>query len=124
MPWEIIKKDPSSWKVPPNVACYQKTCAEFSWDSIRRELEGLPGGRGLNIAHEAVDRHANGARRNQLALRWLRREGKAVDFTYADLQDKTNRFANVLSQLGSEGDAIFALAGRIPEPYIAALGAR
>ena len=28
-----------------------------SWAAARRQLDGLPGGRGLNIAHEAVDRH-------------------------------------------------------------------
>jgi hypothetical protein len=27
-------------------------------EAVRKELDGLPGGRGLNIAHEAVDRHA------------------------------------------------------------------
>ncbi|MBZ5611263.1 MAG: acetate--CoA ligase [Acidobacteriia bacterium] len=123
MSWEPIKKDPSAWTVPPNLACYEKTCAGFSWEAIRRELDGLPGGRGLNIAHEAVDRHANGALRNQLALRWISREGQTEDFTYADLKEKTNRFANLLGQLGiGKGDAVFALAGRIPELYITALG--
>jgi len=122
MPWAAIKKDVNTWRVAPNLACYEKTCTEFSWDSIRRELEGLPGG-GLNIAHEAIDRHANGARRDQLALRWLSRDGKTKDFTYGDLQDRTNRFANVLRKLGiGKGDAVFALAGRIPELYITALG--
>jgi acetyl-CoA synthetase len=43
--------------------------------------------------------------------------------TYGDLKDQTNRFANVLGHLSVEkGDRIFALAGRIPELYIAALG--
>src|SRR5579864_6059390 len=124
MSWEPIKKDLSSWTVPPHLLCYQKTCAEFSWEAIRRELDGLPGARGLNIAHEAVDRHANGALHDQVAIRWLPREGKIVDFTYGDLKEKTNRFANLLRQLGiGKGDAVFALAGRIPELYIAALGA-
>ena len=36
-----------------------------------RRLDGLPGGRGLNIAHEAVDRHAAGPRADHVALRWL-----------------------------------------------------
>jgi acyl-coenzyme A synthetase/AMP-(fatty) acid ligase len=74
--------------------------------------------------HEAVDRHANGALRNHLALRWISREGQIEDFTYGDLKEKSNRFANLLRQLGiGKGDAVFALAGRIPELYIAALGA-
>ncbi len=124
MPWEPIHKDPRSWKVPPNLSCYEKRCAEFSWEAIRRELDGLPDGRGLNIAHEAVDRHANGSLRDHLALRWLRSDGRIEDFTYCDLKEKTNRFANLLRQLDvGKGDAVFALAGRIPEIYIAALGA-
>jgi len=124
MPWEPIKKDTSSWSVPPNLSCYEKTCAEFSWKAIRQELDGLPGDRGLNIAHEAVDRHANGALRDQLALRWISRDGKAADFTYGDMKERTNRFANLLGRLGvGKGDAVFALAGRIPELYISALGA-
>ena len=124
MSWEPIKKDPSTWKVPPNLACYEKSCAAFSWETIRRELEGLPGNGGLNIAHEAVDRHACSVRRNQLALRWLSRSGRILDITYGDLQDRTNRFANLLRQLGvGQEDAVFALAGRIPELYITALGA-
>jgi len=52
---------------------------------VRGELAGLPGGRGLNIAHEAVDRHANGPRRDHLALRWLGKDGAVRDFTYVDL---------------------------------------
>ena len=40
------------------------------------------------------------------------------------LQRLSNRFANVLRGLGiGKGDRVFALAGRIPELYIAALGA-
>ena len=49
-----------------------------------RALDGLPGGRGLNIAHEAVDRHAPGrgrARRAPLA----RQARRGRDFTYASL---------------------------------------
>jgi acetyl-CoA synthetase len=45
----------------------------------------LPDGNGLNIAHEAVDRHANSSRRDDLAMRWLGRDGSVGDFTYGDL---------------------------------------
>jgi acetyl-CoA synthetase len=123
MPWEPILKSSQTWSVPPHFQDYDQTCAAFSWEAVRRELAGLPGGRGLNIAHEAVDRHANGARRNHLALRWLGKDGSVRDFTYGDLQEQSNRFANVLASLGvGKGDRVFALAGRIPALYIAALG--
>src|SRR3990172_2763734 len=119
-----LEKTPASFSALPNLLDYEKTCREFSWASVRRELQGLPRGRGFNIAHEAVDRHANGARRNHLAIRWLGKDGRVQDFTYADLQRETNRFANVLGELGvGKGERVFALAGRVPELYIAALGA-
>ena len=49
--------------------------------------------------------------------------GSVRDLTYAELAAETSRFAGVLRSLGvGAGDLVFALAGRIPELYIAALG--
>ncbi len=119
----VIEKPRAAWRVAPNLADYERDRRAFSWDGARRELSGLPGGRGLNIAHEAVDRHAAGPRANHLAIRWLGRGGAVRDFTYADLRGLTNRFANVLRSLGvGEGETVFALAGRVPELYVAAMG--
>jgi acetyl-CoA synthetase len=109
--------------VPPNLEDYDRARAAFSWAAVRRELRGLPGARGLNIAHEAVDRHAIGGARDRLAIRWLGRSGATDDLTYARLAAETSRFANVLARLGvAKGDRVYALAGRIPELYVAALG--
>jgi acetyl-CoA synthetase len=124
MTWEPIIKTPASSRVVPNLADYAQARGTFSWEAARAELDGLPGNRGLNIAHEAVDRHANGPRRDKVALRWLGKEGQVRDITYGDLRQLTNRFANVLDRLGVEaGDRVYALATRIPELYVAALGA-
>ncbi len=102
---------------------YHAMRAGFSWEAARLQLDGLPGGRGINIAHEAVDRHAAGPRVNQLAIRWIARDGQVQDFTYSDLRGLSNRFANVLAGLGvGRGDRVFALAGRIPALYVTALG--
>src|SRR5512143_1645843 len=115
MPWEPIPKSWPDGAVPPNLRDYAQARAEFSWDAARRELDGLPGGQGLNIAHEAVDRHANGLRRDHLAIRWLGKDGAVRDFTYGDLKEQSNRFANVLRYLGvDKGERVFVLAGRIP----------
>ena len=123
MDWPPIKKSPSSWRLQPNLVDYQQICADFSWDKVRQELDGLPDGRGLNIAHEAVDRHAAGAGHSQVALRWLGKDGQVKDFTYGDLKAQSNRFANVLKTLGvGKGERVFSLSGRIPELYFAALG--
>jgi acetyl-CoA synthetase len=115
-------KRPRTGEAAPNLRDYDRARAEFSWDEARGRLQGLPGGSGLNIAHEAVDRQAalDGRR---LALRWLGRTGARRDFTYADLRGATNRFANVLQRLGvGAGDVVATLAGRIPGLYVAALG--
>ncbi len=110
-------------RIAPNLADYERAHASFSWDEARKLLDGLPGGKGLNIAHEAVDRHAAGPRAAHIALRWLGKEGARREFTYADLRDLSNRFANVLKALGvGKGDRVFVLCGRIPELYVAVLG--
>lgn len=85
-------------------------------------LAGLPGG-GLNLAYEAVDRHAQGARRRHTALRILDRNGGSCDISYAQLSILTNRFANVLQKLGvMPGDRLFVLCGRGLELYLGVLG--
>jgi len=121
--WESIKKHPASWKTVPNLLNYADVVTNFSWGTIQNELQGLPEGRGLNIAHEAVDRHAGGPLRDRVALQWLGSDGAERAFTYGDLKRLSNRFANILKELGlGKGDTVCALAGRIPELYIAALG--
>jgi acetyl-CoA synthetase len=107
----------------PNLADYTAERAVFSWERARAALDGLPGGRGLNIAHEAVDRHAAGSRADAVALRWLGRRGAVRDITYAELGAESARFARVLGRLGvAPGERVFALMGRIPELYAAVLG--
>jgi acetyl-CoA synthetase len=119
----LIAKHPACGSVAPNLGDYAEACSGFSWDAIRGELSGLPGGAGLNIAWEAIDRHATGTLKDHLAIRWIGKDDRRVDFTYGDLREQTNRFANVLRALGlGTGDAVFVLAGRIPELYIAAMG--
>ncbi|MFT3931104.1 MAG: acetate--CoA ligase [Spongiibacteraceae bacterium] len=119
---KIIAKNLSDFRALPNLLDYERARADFSWDKARADLAGLPSG-GINIAHEAVDRHASGERRNHVALRWLDKSLQVHDFTYGDLRALTNRFANVLQKLNiGKGDAVFALTDRIPALYIAALG--
>ncbi len=123
MRWQTIEKSPGADALAPNLADYERTRAGFSWAEARGELDGLPGGRGLNIAHEAVDHHAAGTRRDHLALRWLGANGEVRDFSYGRLAELSNRFANVLQALKvGKGEGVFALTGRIPELYVAALG--
>jgi len=98
--WPILVKRPEEWRVGPNLVDRDRTRREFSWTEARAAMDGLPDGRGLNIAHEAVDRHAASAQRDRIALRCVSKDGTRRDFTYADLRDATNRFAHVLRTLG------------------------
>jgi acetyl-CoA synthetase len=117
----LIRKTAEDLRVAPNWTDYAAARADFSWDRVRRELAGLPGG-GINIAFEAVDRHAAGALADRVAFRFLG-EKSLRDVTYRELSARTDRFANVLATLGiGKGDTVFILAGRIPELYIAMLG--
>jgi len=119
----VIHKTAFDQRPPPNWADYEGERSVFSWDSARRALQGLPGG-GLNIGFEAVDRHAATALRDHIALRFVARNAPALDLSYGELARQTNRFANVLQGLGvGKGDRLFVLAGRIPELYVAVLGA-
>ena len=123
MDWPPIVKDLSLIPVQPNLTDYQQACAGFSWESVRNHLDGLPAGRGLNIAHEAVDRHAEGPLKSKVALRWLGKNEERIDISYSELKDQSNRFANILNSLEiMKGERVFSLCGRIPELYFAALG--
>ena len=111
-------------QIAPNMPDYERACREFTWQSARALLDGLPDGRGLNIAHEAVDRHALSGRDDHVAVRFLPLSGPRRDITYAELAALTNRFANVLEKLGiAPGDRVFVLTGRIPEFIVVAMGA-
>ncbi len=108
--------------VTPNIVDVAAARRDFRWSDAASHLDGLPGG-GLNIAHEAVDRHATGPRRDRVAMRWLGRGGTSTEMTFGELSAATNRFANVLCELGvGKGERVFTLAGRIPELYVAVLG--
>jgi len=121
MEWERIRKRPEDF-ARANLRNYEGCVAVFSWAKARGLLDGLPGG-GLNIAHEAVDRHVLAGRGSKLAMRWISRDDAVRDFSYAELRAQSNRFANVLGQHGiAQGDRVFSLLGRCPELYIAALG--
>ena len=123
MEWTPIRKQHANSAVEPNLRDYDAVRSDFSWGAIREELTGLPDGRGLNIAHEAVDRHAASDRGGHVALRWLGKDGEELQFTYREFEKLTNRFANILRDLDvAEGETVFTLLGRVPYLYIAALG--
>ena len=118
-----IVKQPATLVPAPHLLDHASTCAAFRWDEAAKGLDGLPAG-GLNIAHEAVDRHLLHGRGDKTAIRWLGKAGERRELGYADLAAATNRFANALGALGVQpGERVFVLMGRLPELYVAVLGA-
>jgi acetyl-CoA synthetase len=121
---DVIPKGQPPSDRPPNLGDYERERASFSWAEAQRRLDWLDGGEHLNIAHEAVQRHADGPLSEKVALRFLRRDGRVADTTYGELARSSARFANVLEGLGvDKGDRVFSLTGRVPELYTSVIGA-
>ena len=100
-----IKKDLDSVSVKPNLD-YDNVRGHFDWQEMYDELDWLPGG-GLNKAHEAIDRHANGRNRDKLAMIWEGKNGEKETYTFGEMKAHSDRFANVIKSLGIEiGDRV------------------
>jgi acetyl-CoA synthetase len=107
----------------PNLMDYNQFRSLFDWAEEQKKLSGLPHGKGLNISYEAIDRHVDAGRGEDLALRIIRKDFSQEDFSFSRLKNLTARFANVLKNKGLlEGDRVFSLLGRVPDLYISALG--
>jgi acetyl-CoA synthetase len=118
-----IEKRIRQGQAAPNLSDYDRMRETFSWERAKREFDGLPGRRGLNLAHEAIGRHVARGHGDQVAMIWLGKKGERTEISYAELDSLTNQFANVLAGLGvNAGDRVYSLAGRIPELYVCALG--
>ncbi|AQS48017.1 acetate--CoA ligase [Thioclava nitratireducens] len=119
MTWAIIQKSAAERAA---ATLSEEDRKAFTWDTARAMLDGFPDG-GLNIAHEAVDRHVAAGHGDDEAILWLGKDGERQSLSYRDLAARTARFANVLTAHGLEpGDRLFGLAGRVPDLYVAALG--
>ncbi|MFN8482574.1 MAG: AMP-binding protein [Anaerolineae bacterium] len=98
--------------------------AEFVRDFRPEHIAAMLSGdleTGINVCYEACDRHAPSGR---VALRWEGVNGESAEFTYAQLQEQSARFANFLRAQGiGPGDRVACLLPRIPELIIVALGA-
>jgi acetyl-CoA synthetase len=103
----LIRESPGD-QLRSNLRNYGDEYRPFTWEEARRDLSGVSEGRGLNIAYEAVDRHASGDRRDHVAICWLGRKQRK-EYTYADLSRLSNRFADPLQRPGiQKGDRVCA----------------
>ncbi len=118
----ITKPAIEQFAVQPNLGEYDGARQSITWEQIRSELDGHPGG-GLNIAYECLDRHLKTDRRNKVAMIWEGKDGEQETYTFEQFTKEANRVANGLKSLGVEkGDRVFMFIDRIPECYFAAFG--
>ena len=77
----------------------------------------------INTCYNALDRHVEGGRAEQLALIYDSPVTDTVErFTYAELLDRTSRFAGVLKGLGVDtGDRVIIYMPMVPEALVAML---
>jgi len=109
-------------KVKPNIQDYAALRKSFSWEQVKKELDGLEGG-GLNLAYEAIDRHVKKGRGNKVAFYWESAKGEEEVYTFAQFKTQSDKFANVLQGLGiQKGDRVFIFMDRLPELYFAFFG--
>ena len=110
-------------------AFWREAAAELDWFTpFNTVLEGdfgsatwFNGGK-LNLAHNCVDRHAAGPRKDHVALLWEGEPGETRRLTYAQLHEHVQRFANVLKDRGVvKGDRVAIYMGMCPELAIALL---
>jgi acetyl-CoA synthetase len=115
------ERDPQAFwaKAAENLHWFRK------WDTILEWNEPFAkwfGGGKINAAHNCLDRHLNGARRNKAAIIWEGETGETRTLTYQQLHREVCRFANVLKKLGlGKGDRAAIYMPLVPEAAIAML---
>jgi acetyl-CoA synthetase len=88
---------------------YEQACAEHRWDVPAR----------YNIAQDVCDKHP----RDKLAMIWEDFRGNERRVAWGELQDLSNRFANVLAKQGvTKGDRVAMLLPPTPETAAAFFG--
>ncbi len=119
----ITKGSLDEMPVKPNLRDYDEARKTLSWEVVKKELDWFDDG-GLNIAYEAIDRHLKTTAKDRIAMYWEGKNGEKEAYTFSDLSRLSNRFAGALKHLGvKRGDRIFTYMDRLPEQYIALLGA-
>lgn len=105
------------------LADYDQTVKNFKWSDVEKEFSWYNTGL-VNIAHEAVDRHADSYRKNKVAL-YYKDENRKEAYTYDQMKRMTNKAANVLRNFSSleKGDRVFIFMPRSPELYFSLIGA-
>ena len=97
---------------------YAEALAGFRMEAEEAKLVGSLAG-GLNACVECCDRWVS----RGIALRWEDQHGHKDTLTFADLMERSARFANVLKAHGvGPGDVVACMLPRVPDLMTVALG--
>jgi acetyl-CoA synthetase len=76
-----------------------------------------------NIGHICTRQQCDLGRGDKVAMRWVPAQGERRDYSFAELDAESGRFANVLATLGlGQGDVLFTFLPKLPEQFFAVLG--
>jgi acetyl-CoA synthetase len=104
-----------------NLKDYEETCKSMDWQEVQQYFTWSRTGK-VNIVYEAIDRHVDEGRGDQIALIYAD-QMKTLSYTFSDLSKLSSKFARGLKSLGiNKGDRVFVFLPRCPENYISILG--
>jgi acetyl-CoA synthetase len=76
-----------------------------------------------NIGYDCVDKHAEGKNKDKIALLWENEKGVTETYTFSEMKKLSNRFGNVLRNLGlKKGDRFLIRLPNIPSFQISFIG--
>ncbi|MFC0561994.1 acetate--CoA ligase [Halalkalibacter alkalisediminis] len=105
-----------------NLPSYEEATQTFDWKSVESEFSWGETGK-VNLAYEAIDRHAEGEKKDKVAL-YYSDANRVEQYTFNDMKKYSNQAGNVLREAGVEkGDRVFIFMPRSPELYFSVLGA-
>ncbi|HDR8196309.1 acetate--CoA ligase [Bacillus thuringiensis] len=106
-----------------NLPNYDEAYANFNWEEVNKNFTWNETGR-VNMAYEAIDKHAKSNRKNKVAL-YYQDGSRKEKYTFKEMKDFSNKAGNVLKNYGDveKGDRVFIFMPRSPELYFALLGA-
>jgi len=92
---------------------YNKERKDWKWEIPEK----------YNIGYDCVDKHAEGANKNKQALIWENEKGETKQFTFAEMKVLSNKFGNILRNLGlRKGDRFLIRLPDIPAFQISFIG--
>ncbi|MFQ6107442.1 MAG: acetate--CoA ligase [Thermoplasmata archaeon] len=121
MPRKRLESLKKTFTKEANMPPYEEARKGFKWKDWEKEFDWHKTDK-VNMAHEAIDRHADTWRRNKVALYYIDDE-RFEKYTFREMKVLSDKFANVLRKYGiRKGDRVFTFAPRSPEVYISIFG--